>query len=322
MGDSGRILRSENGDNWSSVKSNVTSRLKSVAFGDGAFVAVGPTGNSGSVAVVTSPDGNVWSTHSSGAGIESWQDLRRIDFCNDRFVASGWFSKVRSSSNQGRSFSTAEILSRDVVGFCYSQGIYFAAGIERAIVGGSVVNLGNKNLISVDGSSWSDLAIQGQSERNGLALFNNTFVTVGKNGEIWQSGPIGDVVLPDPALAWQELHFPGAPPLSGWNEDFDGDGIPNLGEYSAGTDPKNIHSRVKLVTQVVGGQLTLFVPKGEAITGVAVKVQRSDDLSTWTAAGTVIAEDSSTQLVVAISELVATAPVGKGFLRVVYEKAD
>ncbi len=330
VGEEAAILRSSDGITWTSVSSGVTTTplpdLNSVSYGGGTFLAVAGAITKGSVAfprvILSSPNGTTWTNQTSGL-VTSWQSFDGVEYCNDRFLASGHVTEIKSSTTGGGSFvSSGEYeVSHKVAGFVFSGGLYFAAGGKRSLTNNTwrPVNE-NLNLISRDGETWTALTTPVQGERNAAVVFNNTIVTVGQGGEIWQSDPIGDIVVPDPVLAWQELHFAGVPLLSGLSEDFDGDGIPNLGEYSAGTDPKDSNSRVKPLAQVLNGKMTLTVPKGTAGAGVLVKVQRSTDLTIWTEEGTTIVEDGATQLVVQITETVASATAGKGFVRVIYEK--
>lgn len=63
---------------WLVRPSNINSSLNAVAFGNGLFVAVGESG-----AIVTSPDGNVWTPRVSG----TTDRLPAVVFGNGRFVA-------------------------------------------------------------------------------------------------------------------------------------------------------------------------------------------------------------------------------------------
>jgi hypothetical protein len=231
VGRSGTILRSTNGGtNWSPVSSGTTNTLNSVAFGDGRFVAVGFTPNNGGTSVLTSPDGLTWTNTSTGAGVASWQDLRYVAWAHDRFLASGWYSKIRHSTDLGATFSTTRSNTEEIAGFAYGNGVWFATGIDKDNSDADV------DLVSPDGSTWTNLATPALADnRNAAIFFNNTFITAGDNASIRQSGTISQAS--SGYLAWRELYFPDHASLSAPDGDADEDSLSNLLEYSLGRSP-------------------------------------------------------------------------------------
>ncbi|MCW1923752.1 PKD domain-containing protein [Luteolibacter arcticus] len=293
VGDSGAMWRSTNGMTWSPVPSGVAVNVNSVAYGSGGFVAVGAANNGSNGTVLTSPDGTTWTNTSAAAGLDSWHGFYEVDYCNDRFLASGWFAKIRHSTNGGASFATTQTGTRQIAGFAYGNGLYFAAGIDMDNLEADI------NLISTDGVNWNPLTTANEELRQAAVFFNNTFITVGDFGTIRQSA----VFTAPPASgysAWLALHFAGSPPLSGSDDDFDGDGVANLIEYATGTDPKDSGARVAFTHTVQGGQLILTIPRDPAATDVEITGERSTLLNGWSDTGVTVLEDTALQFRAAI----------------------
>lgn len=309
VGDNGTIWRStDNAVTWSPISSGVTQHLRGVAWDGVKFVAVGSFSNGGSGVVLTSANGSSWTDKSAGAGLASWQGFYQADFCNDRLLASGWYTKIRRSTDHGDTFVTNDSVNRDISAFSYGNGVYLAAGVDLDN------SDADTNLISIDGENWTPLATADQDDRNGAVFFDNTFITVGDNGAIWQSNVYSAPV--QGYAAWVAAQFPGSPPLSGADDDYDGDGVPNLGEYATGTDPKDAQDHADLSGAISGDHFTLTVPKAAGVTDATPLVEYSTNLQSWSTTGTTVIEDSTTQLVVRISSTVSSGVPPKGFLRV------
>jgi len=300
----GTMWRSTDSINWSPVSSGVTSDITALSYGGGRFVAganpniVGVT----SGLVLTSTDGATWTDRSAGSGIIGPESFFEIEYLNGRFIASGWYAKIRHSTDLGTTFSTTETAYRNIEGLAYGNGVYFAAGIDKSNGDADI------DLISTDGARWYPLTTTTQADRRDAAFFNNTFITVGSGGAIRQSAAVPAQVTG--YAAWNQTHFPDSPPLSGPNDDFDGDGVKNLMEYAMGTNPKNAASRTAITAVSQGGQLVLTVPRDSTATGVTITGTTSTTLSGWTTSGVTVLEDSSTQYR-------ASIPIGTGksFLR-------
>lgn len=290
VGEGGLILYSSNhGTNWTAAATTATRDFGGVAWGGGTFVAVGGNGNGSGVQVFTSPNGVAWTDTSSGAGVASWQNFWDVQYCNDRFLASGWYSKLRSSTNGGASFQTTRNRTEEVPAFAYGNGLYFAAGIDKDNLDANV------NLISTDGANWTPLTTPDVSRRNAAVFFRDTFITVGDGGTIMQSA-----LVPPSATGWDLFRlqtWPGFPPGSGFTEDYDGDGSPNGLEYALGSDPRNPSSKPVLSGDIAGGYLTLTVSRAAAQPDLLYQVQRSTDLAVWSTDNTVIVTDTATQFV-------------------------
>jgi len=232
VGDSGTVLVSLNGTNWSGVTipGLGTPTMSGAAFGGGVFLFVGYIGGNGSPKVYTSTDGTNWIDRAAGAGLASWQDLRKAAWLNDRFVASGWYSKLRFSTDGGQTFSSNRPHTEEVPALAYGDGVWFTAGVDRD------ASNANVDVMSLDGVNWLSFPAPVNVSRNGAVFFKHTLIAVGDAGNIWQSGSLS------PASgfpAWQLTNFPagGLPSLA--NRDPDGDGVINAAEYAFGRNPNS-----------------------------------------------------------------------------------
>ncbi|HEX7262338.1 MAG TPA: hypothetical protein VF258_11030, partial [Luteolibacter sp.] len=95
-------------------------------------------------------------------------------------------------------------------------------------------------------------------------------------------------------------------------------GVPNLGEYLTGTDPRDGGDRAPFAATVTGGYLTITIPKSAGITDASMHVEGSTNLQNWSTAGTTVITNTDIILTVKL-----TAPVNsanpRGFLRVVFD---
>lgn len=316
VGDNGEIWRSTNGTTWSPIPSGTSIDLKGVSYGGGKFVAVGsgsPENAGGPVVVLTSTDGNSWTDTSAGVNILSWQGFYDVQYCNDRFLASGFRSKIQHSTDGGTSFATTRADDEEIPGFAFGNGIYLAAGEDNENGDMPI------NLISTDGETWSKLSTNtAQADRNGAVFFENTFITVADGGQIWQSNPFSAPSGIGGFAVWLDGFFPGSTPASAALLDDDGDGNNHLQEYASGTDPTSATSAIVPVAAEVGGYLQLAVTKNPAATDVIYNVEISTDLENWSTLATVVVSDDASSLVVRSSTLVTDPATTREFLRAVY----
>lgn len=211
-GDSGTILQSVDGVSWLPVTlaGLGSTSLKGVAWNAGNYIATGHSGGNGTPRVLTSVDRVNWIDVTAGAGLDSWQDLRKIAWLNNRFVASGWYSKVRVSTDAGNSFSTSRADSEDTPALAFGDGIYFAGGVNRSASNADI------DLLLLDGAIWIPSAAPTTSDRYGGVLFQHTRITVGAGGTIWQSAdltPSGSGGNQPPTFAGYNATTPSATPL-------------------------------------------------------------------------------------------------------------
>ncbi len=304
VGNSGTALYSADSVTWTPVTSGTTMNIKDVAWGGGRFVA-----GAGNIyfpgpyvrAVLSSSNGQTWIDHDT-AGLPYLSEITEIEYINGRFLAGGWNAGIRKSTDLGVTFTAVEDSLKEMTGIAHGNGTYLAVGIDLDNANADV------NMISADGESWTPLNTTAQNNRNDLIFFNNTFITVGQGGSIRQSGTV-----PPPLVgfaSWAQTHFPGSPPLSGANDDFDGDGVKNLVEYATGTDPKSASSRAAITSVKQGATIILTIPRDPTATGVTITGTTSSTLGDWTTSGVTVLENSATQYR-------ASIPVGSGkaFLR-------
>ena len=182
----GVVLRSPDGGiNWNpiDVPGLSTSTVTALTWSGQEFVML--TDNA-TVKLLTSTDGVQWADRTSGIGLDaSWKSLSRVFWLNDRFVASGWYSNIRTSTDGGKSFSVARLSDNvKLPAMAYGNGIYFGAGWDQ----------GNGNqdvdVFSINGNDWYSYVAGTTNDRTGATFFKNTFITVGQAGEIRQSGVI------------------------------------------------------------------------------------------------------------------------------------
>lgn len=184
VGDNGTILQSPDGLNWTSVEvpALASTTLAGVTYGAGTFVISGYAQvGSGSGKLFTSSNRINWADQSLGMGLASWHDMRKIAWLNNRFVGSGWYSRLRSSTDGGQTFTTTRKVDEETPALAYGDQVYFAAGIDRSN------GYADVDLLSLDGTNWSSGPAPTASDRNGATWFKHTFLTVGNGGEIWQS---------------------------------------------------------------------------------------------------------------------------------------
>jgi hypothetical protein len=124
-----------------------------------------------------------------------------------------------------------------------------------------------------------------------------------------------------PFLAWQSANFTGGAsnPNAAADADPDGDGLNNAGEYAYGSNP-NIagpHPVMATLTTIGPDQyLRVTVPKNPSATDVTITVEASPEISpaTWTTAGLVIEQNTSTILQVRGAVPISGQP--RQFLRI------
>lgn len=275
-GQSGAVLRSTDGTAWTAVSGFGTSTLDGAARNSSQFVITGrASGGSETPKVWTSSDGLSWVDTSAGAGVASWQRMRRIAWLNDRFVSSGWYSKLRVSTDNGNTFTSSRTDSEDTPGLAYGGGFYFAAGVNRSASNADI------DLLSLNGTDWFSYPAPTTTDRNAAVFFNNTFITVGAAGSIWQSATLTGA---SDFAAWQAANYPngGIPALA--DRDSDNDGLNNFAEYALGLAPATPNGSMGYAVPQTGRTwLHLDLPE-PALADVRYIIQGNTSLTggTWT----------------------------------------
>ena len=226
------VLTSTNGGvNWSPVTATgTTTSINGVAYGNGTFVFTGYVGGNGAVKVYTSADGLNWLNYSSGANIASWEDLRKVAWVNDRFISSGWYSGLCTSTDLGHTFAPRTVYNYESVGMTFGDNIYFGAGIDLS------ASSANTDFLSLDGVTWYNFPMVSATTRTAATFFQHTFITAGGSGQIWQSGTLNSQ---SGFAQWQSTYFPNGGLSALPDRDPDGDGISNIVEYAMGRAPSS-----------------------------------------------------------------------------------
>ena len=136
-----------------------SSRLERVAYGNGAYVAVGQMGT-----ILVSPDGVAWIEADSG----SFEDLSNVTFGNGLFVAVGAFGEILTSGD----------------GFTWSRGLVATLDqISSVAAGGGVfIAVSNEGILrSTDGIIWT-VVLSGTTEGMLPCYGNGVFVLLGYSG--------------------------------------------------------------------------------------------------------------------------------------------
>ncbi|MBN8459673.1 MAG: PKD domain-containing protein [Verrucomicrobia bacterium] len=186
VGNVGTIIESADGITWNpvSVAALASTTLRGASYGSGTWLITGHSGGNGTPKVFTSTDRTSWMDQTAGSGLASWQDIRKTAYLNNRFVGSGWYSKVRVSTDLGATFTTTRTDSEETPALAYGDTIYFAAGVNRSDSSADI------DLLSLDGTTWTRSTAPTTDDRNGAVFFKHTFITVGAGGTIWQSADV------------------------------------------------------------------------------------------------------------------------------------
>ena len=308
-GGSSTILTSSDGIAWSPVQGGQAGVFYTMAYGNGRFVAGGS--RSDTRLAMTSPDGTTWTETSSGFGTYQGISVQSAFHTGDKFICAStdtglnFKGDILFSPDQGATFKKTRSSLRYLQGFGSGNGVILGCGSEDFLITAT-------NIVSTDGLVWRPLPMPTQAPRTGVAFFSGRFYTAGQDGTIWRSGEVAPAAGSGYA-GWTATRFPGGGPQSGPDDDFDGDGLPNLGEYLTGGDPRSAGDRGGFTAEVAGGFFLMTIPKTGGAEDAVCHVEYSGDVEGWSGEGIEIVEDSSQRLVAKVP-----ASGRKGFLRAVF----
>jgi hypothetical protein len=134
-----------------------------VAYGNGAFVAVGLDGE-----ILSSPDGKTWTSENQNAAFNG------VTFGNGTFVAVGYNGTVLTSPDGVTWISQSSGTTNSLTGVTYGNGAFVAVGLDGEI------------LSSPDGKTWTSETSGTNSPLNAVCYNNNILVAVGNSGAILQ----------------------------------------------------------------------------------------------------------------------------------------
>ena len=168
----------------------------------------------------------------------------------------------------------------------------------------------NKLYYSADhGVTWNEIS------RPGFRLATTQAVAVDpwRPGTVWISASGRAIARFTPWTAleiWMNTNFGTTSPTgnAAYAADPDGDGIPNLVEYSVGTNPLTATPLPtgEIVTAAGQPYLALHVNRDAAHSDVTYTVEATGDLQNWSSVGTVVVTNTTTQLVVRDSVAIGT----------------
>lgn len=204
--DRGVYVRND-GNDW--VKIDIgpgdDDTLGGVAYGNGVFVVGGRNNGAGQeLLLFRTADGSNWENLKDNSDLMSWWGLDAIDFDNDFFLGSGFFSRTAFSENGGISWqSLQQGNTHQMHSFAFGNGVYYAIG--KDLDNGSAL----VNLVSNNGKIWKEVESSAAESGNAVRYFKNSFIIVGDGGSIRQSGldEAADEVLAAPVIIPVEQSF-------------------------------------------------------------------------------------------------------------------
>ncbi len=125
VGDDGTIVRSTDGQTWTTANATTTRKLRDVIFNGTEWLV---TGNDG--VLLTSPNGVTWTDRRAGRT----RDLYGIIFTNQQFVAVGYEGTVLTSPDALTWTTRVSGTTRDLHTITYANGLYVAGGRNGAII--------------------------------------------------------------------------------------------------------------------------------------------------------------------------------------------
>jgi hypothetical protein len=187
VGEKGRAARSRNdGTSWLDVSwsldggvpdaadGGIAADMREVAYGAGAFVAVGGFGSTWH-----SPTGETWSYTRSGNG-----HLHAVCFSRDHFTAVGAAGRIARSSNGSNWTNITPVLeSSDLNGKVLWDVACDDSSLHEVAVGSSGKIIASTN----GGTEWTLQPAPFPQELNGVAIHGGTRIAVGDNGVIFRS---------------------------------------------------------------------------------------------------------------------------------------
>ncbi len=175
VGDEGTIVSSTNGTNWVQQSSPTTLPLRDPAYGS-RFVIVGGNRVNGvsTNVILTSPTGTDWTPH---PGVTVGSPLIAVAYGRGTFVALAEDSRVLTSSDEV-SWTPHALLA----------GVGTIADVTYG--GGSFLAVGDSILSSADGVQWTFRSRASEQVLRETVFGNGSFLSVGTDGAIVQSGAI------------------------------------------------------------------------------------------------------------------------------------
>jgi hypothetical protein len=140
VGDTGTILTSSDGENWTSRTSGVTKALRTVVWGNNQFVAGGDDGT-----ILTSANGESWSSKTSGAT----SSIHQIIWASNKFIVvggdtAGGDDAILLTSTDGSAWQSRTTgLTAQLDAVVWGNNLFVAVGNEGGLI------------TSADGEIWT-----------------------------------------------------------------------------------------------------------------------------------------------------------------------
>lgn len=146
VGDSGEILTSRDGEQWTVSASGSSDTLTGIAWGNVGFVVVGDKGT-----ILTSPDGTKWTKENSGTE----QRLFGVAYGNGTFVALGDGSTILASTD-GIKWTPMDIGSETMKSIAFGNGIFMGTSVAPFFAGKWYMD-NHQTMVSKDGKNWHEV---------------------------------------------------------------------------------------------------------------------------------------------------------------------
>jgi hypothetical protein len=147
VGDSGQVLTSPNGADWTLHDSVTFDELHGIIFEQGIFVAVGYSWDDSRGLIMTSPDGASWSRYMTNSN----ETVYGIAFGNNTFAAVSDYGSIAVAPSTGAPWTILNnaLQQYPLYGITFANNLFVATGAQGAIV------------TSSNGASWTELAAHG-----------------------------------------------------------------------------------------------------------------------------------------------------------------
>lgn len=177
VGQSGVVLTSADGQQWSITASNLAQNLRSIAYGAGTFVTVGDTG-----ALLTSDNGSDWTLRDS----TTTNALQCVRWLGDRFMAGGALGTLLSSPDgvTWTQHDSGSLLT--IMGVARRENTFVAVAIGNTHVNNISISQGGINWSNQVYSFGALLDVAADASRF-VALGIRVSVHSSTNGQDWNS---------------------------------------------------------------------------------------------------------------------------------------
>ena len=158
---------------WSSTSfdsNGASNQWKSVAYGNGKYVALALTGNA--YLVANSTDGINWTSYNT----IPYTTYSQLAYGDGAFVAVG-NGEIVYSTDEGESWSSASVASNWWKGITYGDGKFVAVAEDGT----------NRVATSSDGINWSETSAPGNTAWQAVTYGGGKFVAVSQMGDVMYS---------------------------------------------------------------------------------------------------------------------------------------